>query len=57
MQLRTLTRPFTSGADLLKAGGRVSMRFKLAGDYVAGKLGPAIYLQISPDAIPDGGDI
>ena len=50
----TLTRPFTSGADLLKAGGRVSMRFKLAGDYVAGKLGPAIYLQISPDAIPDG---
>lgn len=50
----TLTRPFTSGADLLKAGGRVSMRFKLAGDYVAGKLGAAIYLQISPDAIPDG---
>ncbi|EMW3203572.1 DUF1737 domain-containing protein [Escherichia coli] len=50
----TLTRPFTSGADLLKAGGRVSMRFKLAGDYVSGQLGPAIYLQISPDAIPDG---
>ncbi|EQC3333509.1 DUF6645 domain-containing protein [Escherichia coli] len=49
-----LTRPFTSGADLLKAGGRVSMRFKLAGDYIAGKLGAAIYLQISPDAIPDG---
>ncbi|HAV8293933.1 TPA: DUF1737 domain-containing protein [Escherichia coli] len=50
----TLTRPFTSGADLLSSGGKVSLRFKLTGNYAKGRLGPAMYLQISPDAIPSG---
>ncbi|ELO7644234.1 DUF6645 domain-containing protein [Escherichia coli] len=50
----SLTRPYTSGADLLSSGGKVSLKFKLTGSYVNGQLGPAIYLQISPDAIPSG---